>query len=172
VKKSNIVFLLIIACLVFYVFDRCGELYFSSQQVSAIDKLSDMSDNINSLYENPYIALDKNSLLCGIGGAFAFGIFVLYTVINKKNFRQGEEHGSAKWGMVSDIAKYIDKNFWNNVLLTMTERLSLNTRQTMRNLNILVIGGSGSGKTRFFLKPNLMQLHTSYVITDPNGLVY
>lgn len=84
---------------------------------------------------------------------------------------RGVEHGSAEWGSKSDIKDFVDKTDDNNMILTNTESISINTRKTLRNNNIAVIGGSGSGKTRFFLKPNLMQLHSSYVITDPKGTV-
>ncbi|HHA5274017.1 TPA: VirD4-like conjugal transfer protein, CD1115 family [Enterococcus faecium] len=90
-----------------------------------------------------------------------------------KKFREGREYGSARWGNEKDIEPYIDKKFENNVLLTQTERLTMNNRpknpKYARNKNVLVIGGSGSGKTRFFVKPNLMQMHSSYVVTDPKG---
>lgn len=92
---------------------------------------------------------------------------------NAKKFREGREYGSARWGNEKDIEPYIDKKFENNVLLTQTERLTMNNRpknpKYARNKNVLVIGGSGSGKTRFFVKPNLMQMHSSYVVTDPKG---
>ncbi len=92
---------------------------------------------------------------------------------NAKKFRQGEEYGSARWGNAKDIAPYMDDDFRNNLLLTQTERITMNSRpmnpKYARNKNVLVIGGSGSGKTRFFVKPNLMQLHSSYVVTDPKG---
>ncbi|HFK2740637.1 type IV secretory system conjugative DNA transfer family protein [Peptoniphilus harei] len=92
---------------------------------------------------------------------------------NAKKFREGREYGSARWGNEKDIEPYIDKKFENNVLLTQTERLTMNNRpknpKYARNKNVMVIGGSGSGKTRFFVKPNLMQMHSSYVVTDPKG---
>lgn len=90
-----------------------------------------------------------------------------------KKYRHGMEYGSARWGGPKDIAPYIDPVFENNILLTQTERLTMNGRpkdpKTARNKNVLVIGGSGSGKTRFFVKPSLMQMHSSYCITDPKG---
>ena len=89
--------------------------------------------------------------------------------------RQGMEYGSARWGTHEDIAPYIDPVFQNNVILTKTESLTMNSRPkdptTARNKNVLVIGGYGSGKTRFWLKPNLMQMHSSYVVTDPKGTI-
>ena len=92
-----------------------------------------------------------------------------------KKYRHGMEYGSARWGTSEDIAPYIDPVFQNNVILTKTESLTMNSRpkdpKTARNKNVLVIGGSGSGKTRFWLKPNLMQMHSSYVVTDPKGTI-
>lgn len=100
---------------------------------------------------------------------------VYYKAKNAKKFRHGKEYGSARWGNAKDIEPYMDSVFENNVLLTQTERLMMSGRPKQpkyaRNKNILVIGGSGSGKTRFFVKPNLMQMHSSYVVTDPKGTV-
>ena len=96
---------------------------------------------------------------------------------NAKKFRQGVEYGSARWGTAKDIAPFIDPVFENNILLTMTERLTMNGRpknpKFARNKNVIVIGGSGSGKTRFYVKPNLMQMgkNISYVVTDPKGTI-
>jgi type IV secretion system protein VirD4 len=94
---------------------------------------------------------------------------------NAKKYRKGIEYGSARWGNEKDIQPYIDPVFENNVILSQTERLTMNSRPKnpahARNKNVLVIGGSGSGKTRFFVKPNLLQMHSSYVVTDPNVLV-
>ena len=116
-----------------------------------------------------------NDLLAGI----IFSAVIWFIVYNKKKnakkFRQGKEYGSARWGTPKDIEPYMDEKFENNILLTNTERLTMNGRPKIpkyaRNKNVLVIGGSGSGKTRFFVKPNLMQMHSSYVVTDPKGTV-
>ena len=102
--------------------------------------------------------------------------FIIYTKgKNAKKFRQGKEYGSARWGNKKDIEPYMDEKFQNNILLTQTERLTMNGRPSnpkyARNKNVLVIGGSGSGKTRFFVKPNLMQMHSSYCVTDPKGTI-
>ena len=102
--------------------------------------------------------------------------FIIYTKgKNAKKFRQGKEYGSARWGNKNDIEPYMDEKFQNNILLTQTERLTMNGRPSnpkyARNKNVLVIGGSGSGKTRFFVKPNLMQMHSSYCVTDPKGTI-
>ena len=94
---------------------------------------------------------------------------------NAKKFREGEEYGSARWGTKKDIEPYIDEKFQNNVILTQTEYLTMNSRpknpKYARNKNVMVVGGSGSGKTRFYVKPNLMQMHSSYVVTDPKGTI-
>ncbi|HEL0597922.1 TPA: type IV secretory system conjugative DNA transfer family protein, partial [Streptococcus equi subsp. zooepidemicus] len=102
--------------------------------------------------------------------------FIVYTKgKNAKKFRQGKEYGSARWGNKKDIEPYMDEKFQNNILLTQTERLTMNGRPAnpkyARNKNVLVIGGSGSGKTRFYVKPNLMQMHSSYCVTDPKGTI-
>ena len=92
---------------------------------------------------------------------------------NAKKYRHGSEYGSARWGTHADIEPYTDPVFQNNVILTKTECLTMNSRpkdpKTARNKNVLIVGGSGSGKTRFWIKPNLLQMHSSYVLTDPNG---
>ena len=114
-------------------------------------------------------------ILTGVGVA-ALIKFIVYTKgKNAKKFRQGKEYGSARWGNKKDIEPYMDEKFQNNILLTQTERLTMNGRPSnpkyARNKNVLVIGGSGSGKTRFFVKPNLMQMHSSYCVTDPKGTI-
>lgn len=118
-------------------------------------------------------SLNPRDLLVGISVAGLVKLIVYSKGKNKKKYRQGKEFGSARWGESKDIAPYIDPKFENNVLITNTERLTMNSRpknpKYARNKNVLVIGGSGSGKTRFYVKPNLMQMHSSYVVTDPKG---
>ncbi len=120
-------------------------------------------------------SLKVNDLVTGLVVA---GIVkaIVYTKGKKaKKFREGEEYGSARWGTKKDIEPYIDDKFQNNVILTQTEYLTMNSRpknpKYARNKNVLVVGGSGSGKTRFYIKPNLMQMHSSYVVTDPKGTI-
>ena len=112
-------------------------------------------------------------LCVGVAAALLIRLIVYVKGKNAKKFRKNLEYGSARWGKPEDIAPYVDPKFENNVILTQTERLMMSNRpkdpKTARNKNVLVVGGSGSGKTRFFIKPNLMQLHSSYVVTDPNG---
>ncbi len=113
------------------------------------------------------------SVIVGIVMTVLLRLFVYEKSKNSKKYRRNEEYGSARWGTEKDIEAYIDPVFENNIILTQTERLTMNSRptdpKTSRNKNVLVVGGSGSGKTRFWLKPQIMQMHSSYCITDPKG---
>ncbi|HFZ6448961.1 TPA: VirD4-like conjugal transfer protein, CD1115 family [Streptococcus agalactiae] len=138
-----------------------------------IDKVFQGILEINTMSFLP--SIHPVDILMGIGVA-ALIKFIVYTKgKNAKKFRQGKEYGSARWGNKKDIEPYMDEKFQNNILLTQTERLTMNGRPAnpkyARNKNVLVIGGSGSGKTRFYVKPNLMQMHSSYCITDPKGTI-
>ena len=138
-----------------------------------IDKIFQGILELNTMSFLPSIYLVD--ILTGIVVA-AIIKFIIYTKgKNAKKFRQGREYGSARWGNKKDIEPYMDEKFQNNILLTQTERLTMNGRPAnpkyARNKNVLVIGGSGSGKTRFFVKPNLMQMHSSYCVTDPKGTI-
>ncbi|MEQ0489316.1 VirD4-like conjugal transfer protein, CD1115 family [Anaerococcus murdochii] len=136
-----------------------------------IDRIMVGISDIGTLSYIP--SLNPRDLLVGIAVAALVKLIVYSKGKNKKKYRQGKEYGSARWGESKDIAPYIDPKFENNVLITNTERLTMNSRpknpKYARNKNVLVIGGSGSGKTRFYVKPNLMQMHSSYVVTDPKG---
>jgi len=138
-----------------------------------IDKIFQGILELNTMSFLP--SIHPADILIGIGMA-ALIKFVVYTKgKNAKKFRQGKEYGSARWGTKKDIEPYMDEKFQNNILLTQTERLTMNGRPAnpkyARNKNVLVIGGSGSGKTRFYVKPNLMQMHSSYCVTDPKGTI-
>lgn len=138
-----------------------------------IDKIFQGILELNTISFLP--SIHPADILIGIGVA-ALIKFIVYTKgKNAKKFRQGKEYGSARWGNKKDIEPYMDEKFQNNILLTQTERLTMNGRPAnpkyARNKNVLVIGGSGSGKTRFYVKPNLMQMHSSYCVTDPKGTI-
>ena len=138
-----------------------------------IDKIFQGILELNTMSFIP--SIHSSDILMGVGVA-ALIKFIVYTKgKNAKKFRQGKEYGSARWGTRKDIEPYVDEKFQNNILLTQTERLTMNGRPAnpkyARNKNVLVIGGSGSGKTRFYVKPNLMQMHSSYCVTDPKGTI-
>ena len=135
-----------------------------------------MLNEINSMFTNPLPSFHKEDIIAGLITAVAIKVFLYIKKKNAKNYRHKEEYGSARWGNEKDIEPYVDReNPLNNIILTKTESLTMSSRVTnikfARNKNILVVGGSGSGKTRFFVKPNLMQMHSSYVVTDPKGTV-
>lgn len=138
-----------------------------------IDKIFQGILELNTMSFIP--SIHGADILMGVG-VVALIKFIVYTKgKNAKKFRQGKEYGSARWGTTKDIQPYMDEKFQNNILLTQTERLTMNGRPAnpkyARNKNVLVIGGSGSGKTRFYVKPNLMQMHSSYCVTDPKGTI-
>lgn len=138
-----------------------------------IDKIFQGILEINTMGFLP--SLHPTDIIMGVVVAVLIKIIVYTKGKNAKKFRQGKEYGSARWGMKKDIEPYMDEKFQNNILLTQTERLTMNGRPSnpkyARNKNVLVIGGSGSGKTRFYVKPNLMQMHSSYCVTDPKGTI-
>ena len=138
-----------------------------------IDKIFQGILEINTMSFLP--SIHPTDIIMGVVVAVLIKFIVYTKGKNAKKFRQGKEYGSARWGNRKDIEPYMDENFQNNILLTKTERLSMNGRPSnpkyARNKNVLVIGGSGSGKTRFYVKPNLMQMHSSYCVTDPKGTI-
>ena len=138
-----------------------------------IDKIFQGILELNTMSFLP--SIHPTDILMGVVVAVLIKIIVYTKGKNAKKFRQGKEYGSARWGTKKDIEPYMDEKFQNNILLTQTERLTMNGRPAnpkyARNKNVLVIGGSGSGKTRFYVKPNLMQMHSSYCVTDPKGTI-
>ena len=156
-----------------YVINKVAWLYRINPKEAALDKVFDMMNSIDKAFANPLPSFHLQDVLIGVAGGIAFKLIVYYKAKNAKKFRYGREYGSARWGNEKDMEPYVDPVFENNVILTETERLMMSGRpkepKYARNKNILVIGGSGSGKTRFFVKPNLMQMHSSYVVTDPKG---
>ena len=159
----------------FYFVDKLAVVFRLAPGTEFIDKLTGGFANFGAAFANPLPSFHPVDLLIGVAGGALLKLAVYIKGKNRKKFRQGEEYGSARWGRPEDIRPYMDDDFSNNVILTQTEGLTMNSRPKQpkyaRNKNILVIGGSGSGKTRFFVKPNLMQMHSSYVVTDPKGTV-
>ena len=158
-----------------YLFDKVGQAVRLAPGADLSGKVLSLGEGFSMAFANPLPSLAPMDLLIGIFGALLIRLIVYVKGKNAKKYRKGVEYGSARWGTAEDIRPYTDPVFQNNVLLTQTERLTMNSRPKQpkyaRNKNILVIGGSGSGKTRFFVKPNLMQMHSSYVVTDPKGTV-
>ena len=158
-----------------WLFMKVGEAFRLSPGADLSGKLLHIMEGVTPAFESPLPSLNGQDFLIGVAGAVILRIAVYMKGKNAKKYRKGVEYGSARWGNAKDIEPYIDPDFYNNVLLTQTERLTMNSRpkspKYARNKNVLVIGGSGSGKTRFFVKPNLMQMHSSYCITDPKGTI-
>ena len=158
-----------------WLFMKVGEAFRLSPGADLSGKLLHIMEGMTAAFESPLPSLNGQDLLIGIAGAVILRIAVYMKGKNAKKYRKGIEYGSARWGNAKDIEPYIDPVFENNIPLTQTERLTMSSRpknpKYARNKNILVIGGSGSGKTRFFVKPSLMQMHSSYVVTDPKGTV-
>ena len=156
-----------------WLFGKMGEAWRLAEGADASQKMLHFMDSLAAAFANGLSSFHPIDLCIGIAGAVLVRLAVYLKGKNAKKYRHGMEYGSARWGGPKDIAPYIDPVFENNILLTQTERLTMNGRpkdpKTARNKNVLVIGGSGSGKTRFFVKPNLMQMHSSYCITDPKG---
>ena len=162
----------------FYFADKIAVVLRLSPGTEFIDKLTNGFAAFSSAFANPLPSFHPVDLLIGLAAGAFLKLVVYVKGKNRKKFRQGEEYGSARWGKPEDIRPYMDNNFENNVILTQTEALTMNSRPKQpkyaRNKNIMVIGGSGSGKTRFFVKPNLMQCVSkdypvSFIVTDPNG---
>ena len=156
-----------------YLFGKVGQAFRLAQGIDLSAKLLHIGQGFTAAFSSAAPSFHPIDLLIGIAGAVIIRLVVYSKQKNAKKYRKGMEYGTARWGTPADIKPFIDPVFENNVLLTQTERLMMSNRpkdpKNARNKNILVIGGSGSGKTRFFAKPNIMQLHSSYVITDPKG---
>ena len=158
-----------------WLFDKVGAAVRLSPGADASAKLLHLGDGFTAAFSSAAPSFHPADLLIGIAGAVIVRLIIYVKGKNAKKYRKGMEYGSARWGTAEDIKPYTDPVFENNIPLTQTERLTMNSRPKQpkyaRNKNILVIGGSGSGKTRFFVKPSLMQMHSSYVVTDPKGTV-
>ena len=142
---------------------------------SGIAKILTVMARIDKAFVNPFPSIFTADIIVGIIGGLALKLVVYYRSKTMKKYRHGMEYGSARWGTEKDIAPYIDPVFKNNIILTQSERLTMESRPKIpkyaRNKNVIVLGGSGSGKTRFYVKPQLMQMHSSYVVTDPKGQI-
>lgn len=165
--KSNILYIFIwylFAILIHNINQQNGDF---------LDKIFNGFANLEFIEWLPFFSIDD--ILYSLIATIILKVIVDMQFKNRKKFRHGMEYGSARWGNFNDIKPYVDKNYQNNILFTETEKLTMNSRPSnpkyARNKNVLVIGGSGSGKTRFYVKPNLMQMHSSYVVTDPKGTV-
>jgi len=172
--KQAIAFTCLISLMFFYF---CNRLVYTFINLSNNNILSKISISIEKVMTDIssdffFISLNKECLIGGVVGSIIVWLVYLYKAFDTKNYMPGKEHGSAEWGTEKDIKPFIDKeDFSKNMIFTETEKMTIDTRQTLRNNNICVQGGSGQGKTRFILKPNLMQMHSSYVITDPKGTI-
>ncbi len=150
-----------------------GEAWRMAEGGNASEKLLSLIGTIPAAFGNPLPSFNAFDLCVGLICGLLLRLAVYLRGKNAKKYRHNIEYGAARFGTVEDIRPYIDPKFQNNIILTQTERLTMDSRpknaKTARNKNVLIVGGSGSGKTRFFIKPNLMQLHSSYVVTDPKG---
>ena len=167
-------FLLNLPYLLFvYPFDKLAQAFRLAPGANLSGKLLSIGDGFTAAFSSPWLSFHPTDLLIGIAGAVVLRMAVYLKGKNAKKYRHGIEYGSARWGTAADIAPYMDKDFFQNIPMTQTERITMASRPKQpkyaRNKNILVIGGSGSGKTRFFCKPSLLQAHSSYVCTDPKG---
>ncbi len=173
VKVKRLIILNAPYLLIAYGFNKIAQAFALAHGIDFSAKLFALGDGFAAALASPMLSFGGFELLIGITGAALIRLVVYAKGKNAKKYRKGEEYGSARWGNAQDIKPYIDPTFENNVLLTQTERLMMNSRpkdpKHARNKNVLVIGGSGSGKTRFFVKPNLMQMHSSYCVADPKG---
>ena len=152
---------------------KFGQTWRLADGASLGERLLNLGSGFAEAMQSPLPSFHPLDLLVGVITALLIRLIVYEKSKNAKKYRRNVEYGSSRWGKADDIAPYIDPDFWNNVILTQTERLTMNNRpkdpKTARNKNVLVVGGSGSGKTRFFVKPQIMQMHSSYCITDPKG---
>jgi len=161
--------------LFFYLADKCGQAFRLAIGGDISAKVLNLQSGFAAAFISPLPSFHLQDLLVGVIGAAIIALALQMKRANAKKYRKGIEYGSARWGTPADIAPYIDPVFDNNVILTQTERLTMNSRPKnpahARNKNVLVVGGSGSGKTRFYVKPQIMQMHSSYCVTDPKGQI-
>jgi len=159
----------------FYVANKTAQAFRLADGADFAGAVFNLGTGFSAAFDNPLPSFHLQDLIIGVTGAALVALVLHNKKKNAKKYRKGIEYGSARFGTPADIKPYIDPVFENNILLTQTERLTMESRPKnpayARNKNVLVIGGSGSGKTRFYVKPNLMQLHSSYCVTDPKSTV-
>ena len=174
-KLKKIIIKVLPYALIGLVCTNLGEAWRLAEGADASKKLLSFFGALGVAFGNPLPSFHPADLLVGAvcGGALYLAVYLRHK--NAKHFKHNQEYGSARWGSHTDIEPFMDPKFENNVILTATERLTMSNRPknpaTARNKNVLIVGGSGSGKTRFWLKPNLLQMHSSYVVTDPKGSI-
>lgn len=173
-KLKKIIITALPLVLFFWIGDKLCLAYRTVTVVGDISvKLMPFLDNLGTTLVNPLPSFHPLDVFVGVATAVIARLVLIYKDKHRKKFAQDEEYGSARWGNAKDIEPYMDKkDFADNVLLTQSERLTMGKPSNVkyaRNQNVLVVGGAGSGKTRFYVKPNLMQMHSSYVVTDPKG---
>lgn len=174
-KAFSYTLMLLVVLVVFFYINRSSEVVRTAYE-NGQDLLQAMDGIGQVILERPlYLSLNQTDLLVP---GFVLTVLLMFIMRRRKVFRLGEEYGSARWGTAADIKPFIDPDPYKNIILTQTERLSMAGRMKVtkaedynRNKNVLVIGGAGTGKTRYYVKPNLLQCHSSYVITDPKGLL-
>ena len=158
-----------------YPFDKVSQAFRLAPGADLSAKILSIGEGFASAFSPLAPSFHLLDILIGIAGAVIIRLIVHFKGKNAKKYRHGVEYGSARWGTPADIAPFVDEDFFNNIPITQTERITMSSRPKQpkyaRNKNILVIGGSGSGKTRFFCKPSLLQCHSSYVVTDPKGTI-
>lgn len=173
VKTQLLPFLMYV--FLFYFCDKIGQAYRYTSGLSSFERFFTLISSFPEVFVKPALSLHIFDLLFGFLSISVVRLFIFIKSKDAKKFRKGTEYGSARWGTKADIAPFMDKEFRKNIILTNTEALTMASRvdppKNARNKNVLVVGGSGSGKTRFFVKPSIMQMHSSYVVTDPKGTV-
>lgn len=159
----------------FWFFDKVAQGYRLAEGADMITRAMGALSGLGSvIVGNPLPSFHLQDLMVGAAGAAIIRAVVYFKAKNAKKYRHGVEYGSARWGTAEDIKPFIDPDFSKNILLTQTERIMVGRNKIPKyniNKNVLIIGGSGSGKTRFHIKPNLMQMNASYIVTDPKGTV-
>lgn len=176
VKFKKLLIRLLPYLMVGLVCTNFGEAWRLAEGADASEKMLSFFSGIGTAFENPRPSLHPLDLFAGAFAGAGMWLAVYLRGKNAKHYRHNQEYGSARWGGPKDIEPFMDPVFENNIILTRTERLMMSNRPknpaNARNKNVLIVGGSGSGKTRFWIKPNLFQLHSSYVLTDPKGLTF